>query len=233
MIFMARLPVLGLFLGLSLLAAQSFASTTLGFYGITDTSGMAVADGEASLMVEIIDIGGNQVRFTFTNDSDTGSLTDVYFDDGALLGISSIGSSAGVSFSRDAKPPDLPGGNLADPDFQTTEGFLADSDSPVPQNGVQDSDVTNEWLSIDFHLKGGKTYDDVLAALLLPEGGEWLRIGLHVQGYSCGGEETCSESFINNVPVSPVPEAQSHAMILAGIGMLALAARRRQVSARV
>lgn len=229
--FKTNLPVLGLFLGLSLLAAQSFAATTLSFYGITanDTSGMAVTDGEANLMVEIIDIGNNQVRFTFTNDSDIGSLTDVYFDDGALLGISSINSSAGVSFSGgSASPPSLPGGNLANPGFQTTAGFLADSDNPVTKNGVQNSDLSGEWLTIDFRLKSGKTYNDVLAALLLPQGGEWLRIGLHVQGYSCGSG-TCSESFINNVPLSPVPEAQSPAMILAGLGMLALAVRRRKL----
>lgn len=229
MLFKTSIPVLGLFL--SLLAAPSFAATTLSFYGITanDTSGMAVADGEAGLMVEVIDIGGNQVRFTFTNDSDIGSLTDVYFDDGALLGISSINSSAGVSFSGgSASPPNLPGGNLVNPGFQTTAGFLADSNNPVTKNGVQNSDFSGEWLSINFDLKNGKTYDDVLAALLLPQGGEWLRIGLHVQGYSCGNG-TCSESFINSVPVSPVPEAQSPAMILAGLGMLALAARRRKL----
>lgn len=227
MLFKTSLPVLGFFLGLSLLAAQSFAATTLSFYGITanDTSGMAVTDGEASLMVEIIDIGSNQVRFTFTNDSDIGSLTDVYFDDGALLDISDVSSSTGVSFSGGgASPPNLPGASSVNPSFQTTARFLADSDSPVTKNGVQN----NEWLSIDFHLKSGKTYDDVLAALLLPKNADWLRIGLHVQGYSCGSG-TCSESFINSVPVSPVPEAQSHAMILAGLGMLALAARRRKL----
>lgn len=231
MLFKTSLPVLGFFWGLSLLAAQSFAATTLSFYGITanDTSGMAVTDGEISLMVEIIDIGSNQVRFTFTNDSDIGSLTDVYFDDGALLGISHVSSSENVSFTGgSAAPPNLPGGSSVNPGFQTTAGFLADSDSPVIKNGVQNSDLNGEWLSIDFNLKSGKTYDDVLAALLLPEGGEWLRIGLHVQGYSCGSG-TCSESFINSVPLSPVPEAQSHAMILAGLGMLALAVRRRKL----
>lgn len=227
------MPVSGIFLALALFAAQVHASTTLSFYGITtnDDSGSAVADGTASLQVEIIDIGNNQVSFKFTNNSDTSSLTDVYFDDGALLGISRITTSpSGVSFSGgSASPPNLPGGNTLNPGFETTAGFLADSNPPVPQNGVQNSDSTGEWLAIEFNLKDGKTYNDVLAALTLPKGGDWLRIGLHVQGYRpSGGTTTYSESFINKAFISPVPEIQSHAMILLGIGLVAMAIRRRE-----
>lgn len=225
-------PISGIFLALALFAAQVHASTTLSFYGITssDSTGFAVQDGVASLQVEIIDIGNNQVRFLFTNDSDASSLTDVYFDDGALLGISEIRtSSSGVSFARGASPPNLPGGNALNPDFETTAGFLADSNSPVIGNGVQDSDITGEWLAIEFDLKNNKTYNDVLAALTLPEGGDWLRIGLHVQGYKpSGGTTTYSESFINSTFVSAVPEIQSHAMILLGIGLVAMVIRRRE-----
>lgn len=226
-------PISGIFLALALFAAQVHASTTLSFYGITtnDGSGSAVTDGVASLQVEIIDIGSNQVRFLFTNNSDTSSLTDVYFDDGALLGISYIEwSQNGVSFTGgSASPPNLPSGKNANPDFVTTAGFLADSNSPVIGNGVQNSDVTGEWLAIEFDLKNNKTYNDVLAALTLPDGGDWLRIGLHVQGYRPGGGTTTySESFINNTLVSAVPEIQSHAMILLGIGLVAMAIRRRE-----
>lgn len=224
------MTVPGIFLAWMLLAAQVHASaTTLGFYGITsnDPAGSAVMDGESSLLIEVIDLGGGEVRFLFTNDSNSGSLTDVYFDDGALLGISDISSSTGVSFARGAAPPNLPGGNNANPNFETTAGFLADSDSPVVINGVQNSDATGEWLAIDFNLKDGKTYNDVLAALTLPEVGDWLRIGLHVQGYACG-TGTCSESYINYAYVSAAPEMQSYALILAGIGLIALATRRRK-----
>ena len=51
------------------MAYQPFAeaSATYGFYGITsnDPSGGAVADGEANLSVEVIDLGSNQVQFKF------------------------------------------------------------------------------------------------------------------------------------------------------------------------
>jgi len=208
------------------------ASTTYGFYGITlnDTSGGAVVDGVANLSVEVIDLGFNsllgfnQVEFKFINSSTSSSLTDVYFDDGSLLGIASItDSGTGVSFSQFASPGNLPGANLASPAFQTTAGFSADSNPAVSPNGV----TNGEWVAIKFNLLSGKTYADTLAALALPNGGGAgdLRIGLHVQSYPGG----YSESFINN-PV-PVPEASTYAMMLAGLGLVGLmgAARRKSL----
>lgn len=204
------------------MAYQPFAaaSTTYGFYGITsnDLSGGAVADGEANLSVEVIDLGGNQVQFKFFNDS-TSSLTDVYFDDGTLLGIASIAESGtSVSFSQVATPGNLPGANLATPPFVTTADFSADSDPSVRINGVSQG----EWVAITFNLLEGKTYADTLAAL---DGGSDLRIGVHVQSYVIG-TASYSESFINN-PV-PVPEAETYAMMLAGLGLVGWAARRRK-----
>jgi hypothetical protein len=207
-------------LGLLTVAYQPLAtaSTTLGFYSITNSNAGAVTDGEANLSVEVIDLGGNQVQFKFTNNS-TSSLADVYFDDGTLLGIASITDSGpGVAFTQGASPPDLPSGNTASPPFQTTAGFLADSDAPVSHNGVSQG----EWLAITFNLLSGKTYADTIAALTLPNGGGYgdLRIGVHVQGFASGGG---SESFIN----TPVPEAETYAMMLAGLGLVGFMGARR------
>ena len=145
-------------LGVSAMAFQPMAaatSTTYGFYGITenDPLGGAVADGEANLTVEVIDLG-TQVQFKFFNNS-TSSLTDVYFDDGTLLGIASIDSGTGVSFSQIASPGNLPGANLASPPFVTTADFSADSNPAVSLNGV----TSGEWVAITFDLINGKTYD--------------------------------------------------------------------------
>lgn len=213
-----------------LAAAPAYATspTVLNFYGIThnDMTGAAVADGVANLRAEVSDIGGDKVRFKFTNNSNVSSLTDVYFADGALLGISGVTSSSGVSFTGgSASPPDLPGGNNVSPAFQTTAGFLADADSPPTKNGVQNSDAIGEWLAIDFSLKNGKSFADVLAALALPgslptAAAPWLRVGLHVQSFAGG----YSESFIN----SPIPEPEAYAMLLAGLGLVNFAARRRK-----
>lgn len=229
-------PLVGIVCCIGLLAAAPAYATTpptvLSFKGITlnDTSGSAITDGAANLRASVIDIGGQKVRFEFTNNSDYSSLTDVYFDDGALLGISAIIGSTGVSFAQGASPPDLLSGNSVSPAFQTTAGFLADSDSPVSKNGVQNSDSTGEWLAIDFSLKSGKTFADVISALALPgnapaESAPWLRIGLHVQSFAGGG----SESFINNqFVVTAIPEPETYIMLLAGLGLVGFMGRRRK-----
>lgn len=221
-----------------LAAAPAYATsptTVLNFYGITknDTTGAAVADGKANLRAEVTDLGTDSsgqssVRFKFTNNSNNSSLTDVYFADGALLGISGVTFSSGVSFTGgSASPPDLPGGNSISPSFQTTAGFLADADSPPTKNGVQNSDATGEWLAIDFLLKSGKSFTDVLSALTLPgvsptDAAPWLRIGLHVQSFA--GDY--SESFIN----SPIPEPETYPMLLAGLGLVGFMSRRRKIA---
>lgn len=167
------------------------------------------AIGEEQLFVELID-SGSQVGFMFANTGlQASSITDVYFDDGTLLGIASISGMPGlVEFSQYASPPDLPGGNNVSPPFVTTVGFSADSDPPAQPFGVN----PGEFLSVTFDLQGGGTIDDVINEL---ESGE-LRIGIHVQGFNSGG----SESFINNGIVDengkiPAPGA----FILGGIGI--------------
>lgn len=89
--------------------ALAAASTTYGFTGVSNTSTANTNVGKSSLLVEVIDMG-SQVAFKFTNTS-ASSLTDVYFDDGTLLGIVGIvDSGAGVDFSQGASPPNLPSG---------------------------------------------------------------------------------------------------------------------------
>lgn len=204
-------------IGAALVSAPAHA-VQFGFYNITHGNAAAEADGEANLLVDVLDLGGGSVRFHFSNAS-ASSITDVYFDDGTLLNLATISSSAGVSYSQGAAPPNLPGANGASPAFQVTAGFLADSDAPVSHNGVSNG----EWLNIDFTLKGGKTYQDTLDALALPNGGGTgdLRIGVHVQGYAGGA----SESFINNV--TPVPEPASLGMMFGGAALVLAASRRR------
>jgi hypothetical protein len=193
------------------LAASAHATVTTYTFGcITNSVAANAVAGSAQLWVDVEDTPGpGFVSFTFYNSGPLPcSITDVYFDDGTLLGISSITNSAGVDFNTGAAPPNLPGGNLISPAFVTTAGFSADSNPPAQPNGVN----PGGWLRITFTLVGGNTYADTISALNTP--GDNLRIGIHVQGFADGG----SESFVN----VPTPGG------LALLAALPFAARRRR-----
>ena len=187
-------------------------AATFGFGCISNNLAGDCSIGEAQLFVDVTDAGAGQVLFTFTNTGTyLSSITDVYFDDGTLLGIASIDDSdSGVSFSQGASPGNLPAGNNASPPFLATAGFTADSNPAVQPNGVN----PGEYLGITFDLLSGVTYADTINAL---QSGTDLRIGIHVQGFASGG----SESFVNTVPVPA-------AVWLFGSGLLGLVAVSRR-----
>jgi MYXO-CTERM domain-containing protein len=192
-------------------SATALATVTYSFQNVTANSVANAASGQAQLSVDVAPVGLNQVSFTFFNAGPAAmSITDVYFDDGTLLGIASITNGPGVNFSQGASPPNLPGGNLLTPAFNTTAGFFADSDPPAQPNGVN----PGEQLTIVFDLINGQTFNDTINALNTP--GDYLRIGIHVQGFADGG----SESFVNNVPAPGM-------LALAGAGGLFAARRKR------
>lgn len=186
----------------------------LDFECISDNNATNCTAGEAQLRVEALDNGDGRARFVFTNvGTAASSITDVYFDDGTLLGISQVlNGGPGVDFSQNASPGNLPSGNSANPDFETTAGFSADSNPAVQPNGVN----PGESLTILFFLQNGGSFADVLDEL----GDGRLRIGMHVQGFSSGG----SESFVN-MPSVPLPAAAW--LLLSGIGALAAVRRTR------
>lgn len=75
-------------------------------------------------------LGNNEVNFRFSNAADgvPSSITEVYFDDGTLFGLSTVTHSAGNAWTGgSANPPELPGGDILTPVFETSTGFLAQS----------------------------------------------------------------------------------------------------------
>jgi hypothetical protein len=198
---MKKLIVSAIMLAFSLFCVTAKAGPTYSFTHIVE-SGDGPAEftdgaiGEAQLFVELIDdLGTGQVDFIFSNNGPlASSITDVYFDDGSLLGITDVIDSAGVDFEQSATPPDLPGGNNLVPPFVATTGFSADSKPPTQPNGVNPL----EFLTIRFNLAGSGTPADIIDELASGA----LRIGIHVQGYASGG----SESFVNNGVVDPPPD---------------------------
>jgi len=184
-----------------------------GFENITHNDTGNATIGENQLLVDILaeSILANQVVFKFDNiGSEDSSITDVYFDDGTLLGTASIdNSNPGVSFSQNASPGNLPGGNDINPPFVAIAGFTADSDSPIQLMGVN----PGETVSIIFDLQSGGTVQDVIDEINNDE----LRIGLHVQSFATGG----SESFVH----AHIPEPATLTML--GLGALGIFSRRR------
>ncbi len=211
---------------LAALAAAAFVvsaaaanAVTYSFTGVTSNSTANVSTGQTQLTMDVLDSGSGTVSFTFNNSGPlASSITDVYWDDQAsLLGtMGAITSSSGVSFAQGANPGNLPGGNTIG--FTVSpSGASADSNAPAQPNGVN----PGEWLTIVWNLISGATFADVIAALNL--GGDQsgsLRVGIHVQGFANGG----SESFVNTPPI-PLPAAGW--LMVAGLGALTIARRRR------
>lgn len=192
----------------------SAGAYALGFSCLTLELPGDCAIGEAQLSVEVTNPGGGQALFTFLNASGgaQSAISEIYFDDGALLAISSIlDSPPDVDFALGASPPDLPGGQLAVPPFEATVGFLAEAVPPPAARGVD----PGESVGILFDLQSGRTFADLTQDLT--DGS--LRIGIHVIDFESGG----SESFVN----LPVPEPGSASLLGFGLAWL-LACRSRR-----
>ena len=201
--------------GLCLVGTVTAAPVNLATYGFSNISNNDVADaliGETQLFVDVLAeaVTDNQVIFQFRNSGpEASSITDVYFDNGTLLGIAAVDNSdLGVNFSQHASPGNLPAHNAVDPPFETSAGFSADSDPPAQPMGVN----PGESVSITFDLQNGGTAQHVLDELIDGR----IRVGIHVQGFDGGG----SESFVH------VPEPAT----LTGLALGAVALLRRRRS---
>ena len=190
-------------------ATLNFHCISSGSSAITTACGIATTQ----ITVDVTSVSASSVKFRFNNAGPLiSSISEVYFDDGTLLGISSVSQSAGDPWTGgSASPGNLPGGNSISPPFQTTAGFLAESNPSPSQNGVR----PGEYLDVVFNLQGGGTLADVLSELATAE----LRVGMHVIAFANGA----SASLVNN-PIVPVPAAVW--LLGSGLGLLGVIRRR-------
>jgi hypothetical protein len=193
--------------GLLALAAFTAEAQNYSFSCITNNLAADCATGQAQFSLAVTDTG-SVVNFMFANSGpEASSITDIYFDwtssTYALAPGVLTGSGAGVSFSWGAAPPSLPGGQS----ISFSADLAADSSQPTQPMGVN----PGEWLNIAF-----TTDADLVAGL----NSGALRVGIHTQGYQAGG----SESLV----VSPIPEPETYAMLVAGLALLGFQARRRK-----
>jgi hypothetical protein len=214
------LPLLCLALFLAI--QKTALAAPFGFSCVTnsDAANCAVLQAQLHLDITLNATNSGMVDFLFTNTGPAASaITAAYFDDAvpALLGTpATIAQSAGVSFSPNCTPGNLPGGNP----IGFVSNYCADSDSPTQPMGVNPS----EWLRISYTLQGTATLNDVLDAM---NSGAY-RVGIHVQGFTGGG----SESGLASPPVTSVPEPSEFALVASGLTMAAaFRTRRRRNSA--
>ncbi len=199
------------------------------FEAISDNSGVSGWMAQ-QLSLEVTAYGANQVLFEFINEvgSYDGIIGTVFFEDGALFGLSLVldvdnfpGTYPGVDFKTPANPASkqFPAGGTLVPSFVTTEHFWATEDGAV-NNGVN----PGEKVGVVFDLEGGANFDSVITAIGLgftnpnPNGNTSLRIGVHVQNLPPGTAE--SDSFI----LTPIPGA--FLLGILGLGVAGLKLRK-------
>ncbi|RQP22250.1 PEP-CTERM sorting domain-containing protein [Piscinibacter terrae] len=161
--------------------------------------------GDCSVATSTIHWSWDGSTFTVTNDG-IGYVAEVYFDLSAGMTASFSGGTGTVLFSPGASPAALPGGTSVG--FSSDAAFDSDPGKGKPVNGI-DMGESASFLITGALLDSFK--DGNLAA------------GLHVRSLA-----TSSVSLLT-VPVTAVPEPQSYALMLAGLGVMGWLARRRRI----
>jgi hypothetical protein len=215
-----------------LAAKHASAGELFGFYPVANNGQNANTATWAQFTMVVSDggtVGGiNYVDFHFANaGGSASSITDIYFQDGTLLGVQGVSSeSVGVNFSSVSNPTHvvLPGDNTFSSHTTIADGGYfasADATAPVQPDGIN----PGEWLDVQFALVPGTNWQDTVNALRVtpwPGPGQGaLRVGIHVQGFDNGG----SESFITEV--IPLPHSGALAACGLCVGLGTIRRRRR------
>lgn len=152
----------------------------------------------------------NGLDFTISN-AGSGYVSEVYFDLSAGMSVSFLGGTgSSVNFTLGAQPGNLPAGSSVG--FVSDTAFDSDGGQGQPTAGL------NNGESATFRVLG--------AALGSVDAGT-LAAGVHVRSLVNGSASLVSTP---GSVVTPVPEPESYAMMLAGFGIVAWGARSRRRS---
>jgi len=159
--------------------------------------------GDCALATSSITWTWDGSLFTVTNGG-SGYVSEVYFDLGSGMAASFASGTGTVLFTAGASPGSLPAG--ASVGFVSDASFDSDGGKGPPVNGINNGESAS--FTITGALLGSFDAGDIAA-------------GLHVRSLTTDGVSLVTTT------VTAVPEPETYALMLAGLGVIGWLARRR------
>jgi hypothetical protein len=198
----------------AILATCIVAGANAGIVDFNRITSNSAYDVGSQLQVSVSPVSSNRVEFRLVNAGPLASSMTAWYFQGVSALFQSIyaidNSSAGVTFTADGAPPNLPGGAPYDftPDFRVT------STAPRSPNGVN----PGEYLAVIFNLKTGVALSDVLDRIAAGT----LRLGMHIQSLPDGD----SDSYLSCPPTNAVPSPTALSAGMLGMACAGMLRRR-------